>query len=90
MQEHLENNGAKLDAIYLCPHNSGECHCRKPDIGLFLQAERDFDIDKEYSWMVGDSETDVEAGQRYGIRTIRTTSLPEAAEYILGKEDKRK
>lgn len=83
----LSEAGAHIDGIYICPHNEGECHCRKPEIGLFLQAERDFPIDKAASWMVGDNDTDVEAGCRYGVRTILTTKLPEAVEKIL-KRDK--
>lgn len=86
MLAYLGYKKAKLDGIYICPHNDGECHCRKPDIGLFLQAEQDFDIDKEKSWMVGDSQTDIEAGERYGIRTILTNSLSEAVERILREE----
>ena len=38
MQDHLARNDARLDAIYYCPHDYGECHCRKPDTGLFEQA----------------------------------------------------
>ena len=79
----LKDAGARIDRIYVCPHDIGRCTCRKPDIGLFLQAEQDYDIDKVASWMVGDSESDVEAGRRYGVRTIRTTSLPAAVEVIL-------
>lgn len=83
LRTHIEQSGGKIDAIYMCPHKEGECNCRKPQIGLFLQAERDFIIDKKRSWMVGDSETDVEAGESYGVRTILTKSLPAAVERIL-------
>lgn len=83
LRSHIERFGGKIDAIYMCPHKEGECNCRKPKTGLFLQAERDFAIDKKHSWMVGDSKTDVEAGERYGVRTILTESLPEAVEQIL-------
>ncbi len=86
MQEHLRQRHAALDGIYICPHNEGECECRKPQIGLFLQAEKNFKIDKSKAWMVGDSDSDVEAGRRYGIRTIKTTSIKEAVDKIL-KED---
>ncbi len=88
LQTYLKHMGAGLDGIYVCPHNDGECQCRKPAIGLFRQAEQDFEIDKEHSWMVGDSVTDVEAGENYGVRTILTSSLPEAVEKIL-EEEKR-
>lgn len=87
----LEEAGARIDGIYVCPHDVGQCSCRKPEIGLFLQAERDFPIDKAASWMVGDSDADAEAGSRYGVRTIQTESLPGAVEQILStdREEKR-
>lgn len=83
MCRELAKTGAHVDGIYVCPHESGTCTCRKPEIGLFLQAEQEFEIDKCQSWMVGDSNSDVLAGQRYGIRTIQTKSLPDAVRYIL-------
>lgn len=86
MQAYLKRLNAQLDGIYVCPHNNGECSCRKPEIGLFRQAEVDLEIDKAYSWMVGDNVSDVEAGKRYGVRTILTTSLKEAVKEILEEE----
>lgn len=83
LQSELAKHRAHIDAIYICPHADGECACRKPDIGLFLMAEKDFDIDKSQSWMVGDSDTDVEAGKRYGVRSILTDSLRQATNMIL-------
>lgn len=83
MRDELRKWNAHIDGIYICPHEVGECRCRKPDIGLFLMAERDFPIDKEKSWMVGDSGTDVEAGMRYGVRTLMSSQLPQAVETIL-------
>lgn len=86
MREELKKAGARIDGIYVCPHNEGECGCRKPDIGLFMMAEKDFAIDKSASWMVGDSETDVEAGKKYGVRTILTDNLLGAAETIISTD----
>ena len=80
----LARVGAHIDGIYVCPHESGTCTCRKPDIGLFLQAEQEFKIDRHRSWMVGDSDSDVEAGRRYGVQAIKTESLPYAVSQILG------
>lgn len=70
MRRELQRRGARIDAVFVCPHNDGECDCRKPKPGLFLRAEKVLSIDKAASWMVGDSESDVVAGARYGVRTI--------------------
>lgn len=75
MEEELQNHGAHVDGVYVCPHEKGTCHCRKPDIGLFMQAEQDFPVDKSKSWMIGDSQSDIEAGRNYGIRTISVVNL---------------
>ena len=75
MEEELCKQGAHIDGIYVCRHEKGTCHCRKPDIGLFLQAEQDFPIDKSKSWMIGDSKSDIEAGRNYGIRTIAVANF---------------
>ena len=88
MRRELDKAGAHIEKVYVCPHESGTCNCRKPDIGLFLQAEQDFEIDKQHSWLVGDSDSDVEAGRIYGIKTIKTTSIISAAEIILENDNK--
>lgn len=69
MIEVLKTHGAVIDAIFYCPHENGTCTCRKPDIGLFLQAEKNFMIDKSRSFIIGDSQSDIEAGKRYGIKS---------------------
>jgi histidinol-phosphate phosphatase family protein len=71
LQKQLTQQGARLDAIYYCPHDVGECNCRKPLPGLFEQAFRDFPgADVRNSVMVGDSLRDIEAGARLRMRTI--------------------
>ncbi len=62
--------GAHIDGVYICPHEVGICNCRKPETGLFLQAEADCPVDRRLSWMIGDSQSDIQAGRNYGIRTI--------------------
>ena len=83
METLLGEQGAYIDAVYCCPHHPDkgfagevpelkmECECRKPKPGLLLRAARDFNIDLENSWMVGDSERDVLAGRQAGCRTVR-------------------
>jgi histidinol phosphatase-like enzyme len=49
---------------------SGDCDCRKPKPGLLIQAAEANDIDLAASWMIGDTDADVLAGQAAGCRTI--------------------
>jgi D-glycero-D-manno-heptose 1,7-bisphosphate phosphatase len=69
----LLSKGAKIDAVYFCPHHpdfTGKCDCRKPEIGLFRQAEKDFKISMKASYMIGDKPIDIEAGKKAGCKTI--------------------
>ncbi|MFA5042407.1 MAG: HAD family hydrolase [Kiritimatiellia bacterium] len=59
-----------LDVAY-CPHDVGECDCRKPQPGMLKTMALKHGLDLASSWMVGDAETDIEAGRRAGCRTIR-------------------
>jgi D-glycero-D-manno-heptose 1,7-bisphosphate phosphatase len=70
MRSHLAQHGARLDAIYYCPHDVGECQCRKPDVGLFEQAGTEFSWAAHNSVLIGDSLSDMQAGQRLGMKTI--------------------
>ena len=59
-----------IDAFYFCPHLPTEgCSCRKPGLGMFENAARDFAIDLSRSWMIGDKKIDVEAGQNARVST---------------------
>ena len=78
MNEILRPLGAEIDCFFYCPHHpehgigkyKKSCHCRKPDTGMLEQAEQYFPVDKAHSWMIGDKLIDVEAGRRFGIRTV--------------------
>lgn len=81
METLLGIEGAYVDDIFFCPHHphSGyvgeilelkiECECRKPKSGMLQMAAEKFNIDLSKSWMIGDSENDIRAGQRAGCRT---------------------
>jgi histidinol-phosphate phosphatase family protein len=61
--------GVALDGIYTCPHEIGACDCRKPDVGLFVQARAAHPwISFDESHLIGDSISDVEAGHRLRMR----------------------
>lgn len=67
----LEKAGAKVHAAYYCLHGKeAGCKCRKPETGLFEQAARSLKFDKEHTFFVGDKATDIEAGKRFGLKTI--------------------
>ena len=101
MEMLLGKDGAYIDGLYICPHHpdkgfEGErpeykvdCDCRKPKPGLLLQAARDFNIDLSQSYMIGDSNRDVEAGRKAGckesimIETNKKGGLLEVVEKIL-------
>lgn len=74
----LKEKGAFIDRFFYCPHHPThgtgpyrtECHCRKPDTGMFEMAEAFYQVDKLNSYMIGDKLIDTEAGRRYGVSTI--------------------
>ncbi len=73
----LDDHGTSVSGMYYCPHDNGDhCSCRKPQTGLFEEACRDLEaagitVDKEGSWMIGDEDTDIEAGKRFGVNTVK-------------------
>lgn len=61
----------KLDAFYFCPHLPDEgCACRKPNLGMIEAACRDFEIDLENSWIIGDKTLDIGTGFNANIKTV--------------------
>ena len=71
MEADLARAGVRLDGIYVCPHLAGTCDCRKPEVGMFRAAQRDHrGLRFERSVVLGDSESDLEAGRRIGARTV--------------------
>jgi D-glycero-D-manno-heptose 1,7-bisphosphate phosphatase len=74
MSEHLSSAGARIDAIHYCPHElEPPCNCRKPAPGMLLAAARAQNVDLAASWMIGDSDIDIQAGRNAGCRTVRVT-----------------
>ena len=105
METLLGEQGAYVDDIYYCPHHpekgfDGEikelkidCECRKPKAGMLFKATKDLNIDLENSWMIGDSQRDIDAGKNANCRTISikkdlgvdyiAQDLKDAVNYIL-------
>jgi D-glycero-D-manno-heptose 1,7-bisphosphate phosphatase len=71
MQDDLGNRGAAFDAIYAATGLEGQDPRRKPSPQMLHEAARDLGIDLTRSWMIGDDDRDILAGERAGTRTIR-------------------
>jgi len=78
----LGRDGGYLDRIYVCPHHphggfAGErpelkrdCDCRKPRTGLIERAAADFNLDRDASWLIGDTTVDLETARRAGLKSV--------------------
>lgn len=97
MFRQFKEQGVVVDRIYYCPHGESDaCTCRKPKPGMLLKAGESLKIDFAKSWMIGDRESDIQAGRGAGVKSILITpveavtqadhivlDLQAAAEYIL-------
>jgi D-glycero-D-manno-heptose 1,7-bisphosphate phosphatase len=78
LMDRLAKEGARIDASYFCPHHPKAnlekyrtaCPCRKPDPGMMIEAAKDYYIDLEHSFLVGDTTQDTLAGNRAGVKVI--------------------
>ncbi len=72
ISEEVRRSGGRIDAFYHCPHMPDQgCNCRKPRTGMIEDAANDFAIDFRNSFVVGDSDSDMELGMNAGLRSIR-------------------
>jgi D-glycero-D-manno-heptose 1,7-bisphosphate phosphatase len=71
MTQQLANAGARIDAIYYCPHVSAEnCSCRKPKTGMLDRAAHEHALDLQRSFVVGDRHGDMELARNARARSI--------------------
>jgi D-glycero-D-manno-heptose 1,7-bisphosphate phosphatase len=71
MHEFLQKSIPEIKSIYICPHdNKDNCACRKPKPGLFFIAKEELEIDLSNSFMVGDSQNDIDAAKNAGVKSI--------------------
>ena len=78
MMREFAGRGIEISRVYACPHliNADlesyrrDCHARKPNPGMLLQAQKDFNLDLSKCIFIGDNECDMEAGLRAGIDNL--------------------
>lgn len=69
--EAVKAEGGRIDQVLVCPHLEGTCECRKPRVGMFVEARRrDPGIDFSDAVVIGDSPSDMEAAATIGARRI--------------------
>ena len=72
MLEQFEKEGISITKVYHCPHHpdfTGSCNCRKPNPGMILRAIKEYSIDPERSVLIGDKQSDIDAGKNAVIGT---------------------
>lgn len=98
LAEEAASLGGRLREFFVCPHDRDvDCECRKPRAGLLDQAHRQQAVDWARSYLVGDSDSDILAGKKRGVTTIKigepssvgadhvAVDLLEAARWILSR-----
>ena len=73
----LAHEGARVDAIYYCPHHpeygqtpyKKACNCRKPKPGMLRKAAKEFGVKLSQSFVIGDRRIDMQAGKAAGCKT---------------------
>jgi len=71
IQKELKEMGAWIDAFYYCPARPEEgSPFRKPQPGMFLQAQKEYQVELINSYLIGDSASDIEAGNKAGCKTV--------------------
>jgi D-glycero-D-manno-heptose 1,7-bisphosphate phosphatase len=73
----LKAKGARLDAIYFCPHHPDvgeppyrlDCQCRKPRRGMLDWAVSELGVDLSRSYIIGDRKSDIEMAGLHGLRS---------------------
>ena len=84
LQRLLDAHGAHIDAFFICPHDHGQCNCRKPLPGLFEQAAAQFPaVSAAQSVMIGDSIVDIEFARRLGMTAILIDGNSERSKHAM-------
>ena len=72
----FKKNNIKISQVELCPHGPNDnCNCRKPKIGMINNILKNFSIDLENSWLIGDKSSDILCAKNANIKnTIQVKS----------------
>jgi D-glycero-D-manno-heptose 1,7-bisphosphate phosphatase len=94
LKNEMTDQGAKIDQIYYCPHHpkegrkpyKKECNCRKPKPGMILKAVKEYEIDLQKSYMIGDRYKDVIFAKKLNMKSGFVLSGYGRGEYTYDKD----
>ncbi|NTS75715.1 D-glycero-beta-D-manno-heptose 1,7-bisphosphate 7-phosphatase [Catenovulum sp. SM1970] len=95
MCEQFKAKGVEVSQVYFCPHHPEKaigqylqiCQCRKPEPGMLLQAQQEFNIDMSQSVMVGDKHSDMQVADRAGVKwRLKISAEPDELAHCHGKQ----
>ena len=79
--DYLAANAIKFEFVLVCPHTPNDsCECRKPNIGLGIQAVNEYQFLPKISYVVGDQESDLVFGKKLGCRVVQVKGIAEQSE----------
>ena len=92
--EKMNDQNAKIEAVYYCPHHPKEgqgkyrqdCDCRKPKTGMVLKAVREYDIDLQKSYMIGDRYKDIVFAKNLDLKSGLVLTGYGRGEYTFDKD----
>jgi len=82
MRDELSKDNAYIDEVYYCPHHPEknhsdgnpayriDCECRKPKIGMLIEASQKFGLDLKKCFMIGDTTSDIQTAKNAGCKSI--------------------
>lgn len=102
IQRDLAPYGCAMEVFRYCFHEVAEnCDCRKPQPGMIVRLAEELDLDLGSSWIIGDSDSDIRAGQAAGCQTaligpspgpgrpdLTAASLAQVSEIIAPRADR--
>lgn len=63
--------GARIEAVFFCPHTPDEhCACRKPAPGLLQQIATRYGAEPHEVWVIGQEDKHLQAGEAMGANLV--------------------
>ncbi len=91
MLNQFAQHSISIDEIYYCPHHNDieNCLCRKPNSLMIEKAIARFKINRDKSFLIGDSNRDIEAGEKANLKSYKiekNTSVYNICQEIISNE----